>query len=293
MRHSGPVTPVTDTETYRYSRPAQPLTPNKKRKLAGEKTESNTEPITPTPAAVGMMAHSYSSGDIDDVPPTPGQRRTKRPAQPHMTNALLRTPKGSRVAAKTQVPLTDITVHDAAALDTGAETTTQNLLEIAEAHICKVDPKLQQVIDQNHCHVFSPEGLAEEVDPFRSLVSGILAQQVSGAAANAIKNKFIGLFNENSEGTMKFPAPEQVAKTDIARMRTAGLSQRKAEYVQGLAEKFANGELSAQMLANASDEEVLEKLVAVRGLGVWSVEMFMCFALKRMDILSTGDLGVQ
>lgn len=54
-----------------------------------------------------------------------------------------------------------------------------------------------------------------------------------------------------------------------------------------------SGELSTQLLLTASDEEVMERLVAVRGLGKWSVEMFMCFGLKRMDVLSTGDLGVQ
>ncbi|KAI7649287.1 hypothetical protein KC319_g11258, partial [Hortaea werneckii] len=73
----------------------------------------------------------------------------------------------------------------------------------------------------------------------------------------------------------------------------AGFSQRKAEYIQGLAQKFDAGELTVRMLMNGSDEEVMEKLVAVRGLGVWSVEMFMCFGLKRMDVFSTGDLGVQ
>jgi DNA-3-methyladenine glycosylase II len=61
----------------------------------------------------------------------------------------------------------------------------------------------------------------------------------------------------------------------------------------GLAEKFTSGELSAQMLVDAPFEEVLEKLIAVRGLGRWSVEMFACFALKRMDVFSLGDLGVQ
>lgn len=76
-------------------------------------------------------------------------------------------------------------------------------------------------------------------------------------------------------------------------LRTAGLSQRKAEYVLGLAEKFHNGELTAEMLFSASYEEVLEELIKVRGLGKWSVEMFACFALKRMDVFSTGDLGVQ
>ena len=80
---------------------------------------------------------------------------------------------------------------------------------------------------------------------------------------------------------------------DLETLRTAGLSQRKAEYIHGLAGKFHGGELSAQMLLDASDEELVEKLTAVRGLGRWSVEMFACFALKRMDIFALGDLGVQ
>jgi DNA-3-methyladenine glycosylase II len=76
-------------------------------------------------------------------------------------------------------------------------------------------------------------------------------------------------------------------------LRTAGLSQRKAEYISGLASKFVSGELTSQMLLEGTDEDILEKLTAVRGLGKWSVEMFMCFALKRMDVFSLGDLGVQ
>ena len=76
-------------------------------------------------------------------------------------------------------------------------------------------------------------------------------------------------------------------------LRTAGLSGRKAEYVKGLAEKFDSGELTADMLATASDEEVMSKLTAVRGLGRWSAEMFAFFGLKRTDVFATGDLGVQ
>lgn len=145
--------------------------------------------------------------------------------------------------------------------------------------------------------MFSPEGLAESIDPFQSLASSIISQQVSGAAAKSIKNKFVSLFNNDVEDevlrTLRFPTPEEVARCDIATLRTAGLSQRKAEYIQGLAEKFATGELSAQILLKASDEELVEKLVAVRGLGKWSVEMFALFGLKRTDVFSTTDLGVQ
>ena len=124
-----------------------------------------------------------------------------------------------------------------------------------------------------------------------------MAQQVSGAAASSIKKKFMGLFSEpakeGEEPNLLFPTPTQVAAKELAFLRQAGLSGRKAEYVKGLAEKFASGELSTEMLLKASYEEVLEKLIAVRGLGKWSVEMFACFGLKRLDVFSTGDLGVQ
>ena len=178
-------------------------------------------------------------------------------------------------------------------------TTTGQLLEEACAHLIAAEPKLKPVIDKHRCQIFAPEGLAEEVDPFRSLASGIMAQQVSGAAASSIKKKFIALFNEVPAGgkgadvEWRFPTPSQVAACEVGFLRKAGLSGRKAEYIKGLAEKFARGELSAQMLVDASYEEVLAKLTAVRGLGKWSVEMFACFALKRMDVFSTGDLGVQ
>jgi DNA-3-methyladenine glycosylase II len=113
--------------------------------------------------------------------------------------------------------------------------------------------------------------------------------QVSGQAASSIRAKFTALFPTHPA----FPSPDQVLTKDIPTLRTAGLSQRKAEYITGLAEKFASGEFTAEGLVSASDEELIEKLVAVRGLGRWSVEMFACFGLKRMDVFSTGDLGVQ
>jgi len=119
--------------------------------------------------------------------------------------------------------------------------------------------------------------------------------QVSGAAAKSIKAKFVALFNPDvaDPSAHTFPTPSHVIATDITTLRTAGLSQRKAEYIQGLAEKFASGELSTDILMKADYEEIFEKLIAVRGLGKWSVEMFACFGLKRLDVFSTGDLGVQ
>ncbi|KAK4121323.1 DNA glycosylase [Parathielavia appendiculata] len=227
-----------------------------------------------------------------------------RLADPRRTNALLRSPKTSRIIAQAPVEAVPSTLRNGIEL-TGqpTTTTTANILEEACAHLIKVDPRMKPLIAKHHCRIFSPEGLAEQIDPFEALCSSIISQQVSGAAAKSIKARFIALFNTPGQTTTDaadatttppiFPSPAAVARTALETLRTAGLSQRKAEYLQGLAQKFSSGELTAQMLADAPYDEILEKLTAVRGLGRWSVEMFACFALKRMDVFSTGDLGVQ
>ncbi|KAE8147131.1 DNA glycosylase [Aspergillus avenaceus] len=278
--------------------------PPKSNKASSAKLKKALEdvPQIKTPPAASEKAQQEPNNIFD---PSPANRSINRlhstpppldrPVEPHRTNATLLTPYGSSLVA--YPPGTE----DASPSKTGRPrptATTGTLLEKAVAHLIATDPRLETVIEQHPCPLFSPEGLAEEVDPFRSLVSSIIGQQVSGAAAKSIKDKFVALFNkdhgESSAPVPKrFPAPEEIVACDITTLRTAGLSQRKAEYIQGLSQKFASGELSARMLLNASDEELLEKLTAVRGLGKWSVEMFACFALKRIDVFSTGDLGVQ
>ncbi|KAF1988104.1 DNA glycosylase [Aulographum hederae CBS 113979] len=270
---SKPAEPETTAETVKEDPEfVVPKTPNKRRTAASAANGTPTAPppFTPTPSAVGLIAHSKAQN--------PSAHHGTRGAEPHATNAPLSTPGGSRYVAFPSSSPSKL-----------PKTTTDTLLEDAKAHLIKIDPTLKDIIEKHHCKLFSPEGLQEEIDPFVALSSSIMAQQVSGAAASSIKRKFIGLFPDCTT----FPTPAQVAAEDVPFLRTAGLSQRKAEYIKGLAEKFASGELSAKMLVEASDEEVMEKLVAVRGLGKWSVEMFACFGLKRMDVLSTGDLGVQ
>ncbi|KAL8674270.1 MAG: hypothetical protein Q9168_001337 [Polycauliona sp. 1 TL-2023] len=225
-----------------------------------------------------------------------------RPAGPYSTNAPLKTPRGSRLYTYTPEVLDGSPSKTAIPRGT---TSTGQLLDQACAHLIKADHRLEPLIAKHRCQLFSAEGLAEVIDPFQSLCSSIMAQQVSGAAATSIKNKFIGLFRDDVESAgskdePRFPSPAKVAPCLVPFLRQAGLSARKAEYIKGLAEKFEAGELTAPMLINASDEELLKKLTAIRGLGLWSVQMFACFALKRTDIFSTaekhplkGDLGVQ
>ncbi|RYP02764.1 hypothetical protein DL764_005638 [Monosporascus ibericus] len=295
-----------------------PTTPNKRRAKAPGPAAA--PPATPTPSNVKLIAEPAVTANSAATMPKQ-HPAVSRLADPNRTNAPLLSPETSRlVTAGSSSPSSSPSKapQPRAAATT---TTTANILEEACAHLIRVDPRMKPLIDAHPCRIFSPEGLAEEIDPFESLCSGIISQQVSGAAAKAIKRRFVELFSsphdddghhqregdENRDGNAidddgaaaaekkktRFPHPSQVATCPIDRLRSAGLSQRKAEYVRGLAEKFGSGELSARLLADASYEEVLTRLTAVRGLGQWSVEMFACFALKRMDVFSLGDLGVQ
>ncbi|KAK1978497.1 HhH-GPD superfamily base excision DNA repair protein [Colletotrichum cereale] len=261
-----------------------PATPPRKKGLKVTPAAPIPPPVTPTPSAAGIIAERVNRTA------KPKTKAINRLADPKLTNAPIISPETSRVIASH--PAEDVSPSKPSA-GAGRRTTTANLLEEACRHLIMVDPRMKPLIEKHHCRVFSPEGLADKVDPFESLCSGIISQQVSGAAARSIKNKFIALFAEGDGEPKTFPRPSEVATTAIERLRTAGLSQRKAEYVKGLAEKFASGELSARMLAESPYEEVRDKLIAVRGLGLWSVEMFACFGLKRMDVFSLGDLGVQ
>ncbi|KAL7959875.1 DNA glycosylase [Trichoderma compactum] len=264
--------------------PPAPKTPTKKQRPAAP-------PLTPT----------TSLADLNGTKGT-AHKSVTRLADPRFSNATLLSPETSRIVASRDVEA----VSPSKAPSIGLKpTTTATILQEACDHLIKVDERMRPLVEKHHCHSFSPEGLAEKIDPFESLVSSIISQQVSGAAAKSIQNKFIALFypedgdassqpaDGDASSNKRFPIPSEVAACSIERLRTAGLSQRKAEYVQGLAEKFASGELTAQMLHDAPYDELMERLIAVRGLGKWSVEMFACFALKRMDVISLGDLGVQ
>lgn len=172
------------------------------------------------------------------------------PAPPAATNASL----GSLIASE---------AHNLA-----PTSTTSDMLKEGIAHLLKVEPKLAPLIEKHECTPFSEEGLAEVVAPFNSLVSGIISQQVSSAAAKSIKAKFVDLFSEEiaKEGS-SFPTPDMVLKCEDTKLRSAGLSGRKVEYIHSLAEHFQSGELSVEVLANSSNEDVVKRLVQVRGLG--------------------------
>ncbi|OXH37071.1 DNA-3-methyladenine glycosylase II [Cryptococcus neoformans] len=162
-------------------------------------------------------------------------------------------------------------------------------LPSAISHLSALDPRFSLFFEHLPCRPFVN---LEAIDPFRTLVTSIIGQQVSWMAAKAINTRFRALFGftHEKEG---FPSPQMVLMQDVASLRGAGLSGRKAEYVLSLADHFASGQLSTQLLQSGTDEEISEALIAVRGIGQWTIDMFMIFSLRRPDILAVGDLGVQ
>jgi DNA-3-methyladenine glycosylase II len=124
-------------------------------------------------------------------------------------------------------------------------------------------------------------------DAYGALLRAIVGQQLSTKAARTIYGRILDLF----EGST--PSPEQLLEADETALRGAGLSGRKVEYVRDLASHVLAGELELDRLDDLSDEEVIEEIVAVRGLGVWTAEMFLLFHLERPDVLSGGDLGIR
>lgn len=161
-----------ETEDDLLAVPKVPETPNKVRKQASTNvlvalplstlTQSQEEPVANNTPILATPENA-----------TPSRRRRK--VEPHATNAPLQTPGGSR-----------ITTYPSQVFEAGSQTptqqtdtlTTDNVLERACAHLISIDPRLKTVIDQHHCRMFSPEGLAEEVDPFIALASSIMGQQV-------------------------------------------------------------------------------------------------------------------
>jgi len=124
-------------------------------------------------------------------------------------------------------------------------------------------------------------------DAYGALLRAIVGQQLSTKAARTIYGRVVELFGGAT------PSPEQLLEAGEADLRAAGLSGRKVEYVRDLATHVIDGELELDRLGELSDAEAIEEIVAVRGLGVWTAEMFLIFHLERPDVLSGGDLGIR
>ena len=148
-------------------------------------------------------------------------------------------------------------------------------------HLKKCDPVLRAIIERvgNYKMQYSP---AE----FSSLAEAIVYQQLNGTAAATIWRRFAALAGEPL-------TPEGILKLSTEQLRSVGLSKQKSSYLKDLAAKMAAGLLDFSKLAELSDEEVIQHLTQVKGIGVWTAHMFLMFSLRRPNVLPTGDYGVQ
>jgi len=124
-------------------------------------------------------------------------------------------------------------------------------------------------------------------DAYGALLRAIVGQQLSTKAARTIYGRVCELFGGAA------PSPEQLLGASEEELRGCGLSGRKVEYLRDLATHVLDGELELERLGELGDEEVIAEIVAVRGLGQWTAEMFLLFHLERPDVLSGGDLGIR
>jgi DNA-3-methyladenine glycosylase II len=150
----------------------------------------------------------------------------------------------------------------------------------------RADPVLREVIDQ-----VGPVGdffAGRPTEHYGMLVRSIVGQQLSTRAAASIYNRLLERFGGRP------PTPAEVLADDPDELRTAaGLSHAKVKYLRSLAENVLDGSLDLDGLNDLPDEEAIDKLVAVKGIGVWSAQMFLMFRLRRPDVLPVGDLGIR
>lgn len=155
-------------------------------------------------------------------------------------------------------------------------------VKIAVKHLAQVDPILATVIKDAPLPTFKPHQ-----NYYQELVESIISQQLSVKAAATILKRFRELFDSD------FPAPGDILTKEVEDFRAVGLSRQKASYIQDLALKVIDGTVRFDHLDGLDNAAVIEELVKIKGVGVWTVHMFLMFCMARLDVLPTGDLGIK
>lgn len=153
--------------------------------------------------------------------------------------------------------------------------------ETALTHLRAADPVLASIIER-----VGPYAMQYHEPTFRALVRSIVFQQLHGKAARAIFDRL----QEKAGGEV---TPDSILKLRPSQMRSLGLSRQKLTYIRDLARKTRDGVVEFERFPEMSDEEVIAELTQVKGIGEWTAHMFLMFALRRPNILPTGDYGVR
>lgn len=156
-----------------------------------------------------------------------------------------------------------------------------NEIDKALQHLSVKDKTLLRIIKK------SPKcNLTAHRRYYLSLLKAIVGQQLSVASARAINNRFMQFYGGN-------PRPEKILSTKDEKLRELGLSYAKIKYVKDLSLKIVNKEISFRNLNKKTDDQIIEEFTKVKGVGVWTVHMFLMFTLGRLNVLPVGDLGIK
>jgi len=159
----------------------------------------------------------------------------------------------------------------------------QERLHVAERHLSKRDSILRPFIEKH-----SPCRLRLRTRHFETLIEAIISQQLSTKVADTIIGRFKSVY-----APARFPRPAQILTTPDGTLRATGMSGAKVAFIKDLAAKTEEGAIKFSRLARLSDEEVVDTLIPVKGVGVWTAHMFLIFSLGRLDVLPVGDLGIR
>lgn len=147
----------------------------------------------------------------------------------------------------------------------------------------KIDPDLVKLFER--CDV-------SDIDPeknyFKALTRSIIYQQLSGSAANTIFLRFRSIYPDCS-----YPTPKDVLETDIEILRSSGLSYNKSRYIRNIARAFLDDTDRYDNLDRMHDQDIIELLTGVKGIGLWTAQMFLMFTLNRPDVFPATDLAIQ
>jgi DNA-3-methyladenine glycosylase II len=155
------------------------------------------------------------------------------------------------------------------------------------AALSSADPVMARLIEDHGALVRKDLKRDRPGDAYGALLRSIVGQQLSTKAARTIYGRMLELFDGHA------PSPRQLRAADPDAIRAAGLSRPKIAYLRDLARHVEDGELQLERLGDLPDEEVVEQLTAVKGIGEWSAHMFLMFHLGRPDVLPVGDQGIR
>ncbi len=160
-----------------------------------------------------------------------------------------------------------------------ADTTAPDYWTAACDHLMKKDRVMRRLVPK-----FIGASIETRGEPFVTLARSVVGQQISVKAAQSVWDRFSAL--------MKTVNPRAVSKLTVEDMRAAGLSGRKVEYIKDLADYFQTGKVSVKQWDAMEDEAIIAELIAIRGIGRWTAEMFLMFYLRRPDVLPLDDVGL-